>query len=164
MKKGLLTLFAAVTFFAASAQINQGTILVNAKSDLSFTSYSPKDGDTSSDFQIALKGGYFVIDNLAVGAQLGYFKDSEADDAGTSLGVFGRYYINGKFLLGAGVNANKYGDFSYTSIPLEAGYAAFITDNIAIEPTVTYEIQSGDQEGSQFGIAVGFSLYLNRGE
>lgn len=109
-----------------------------------------------------LKGGYFVIENLAVGANLGYFKDSEADDAITSFGLFGRYYVNGKIILGAGFNANKFGEVSYTSIPLEAGYAAFITDNIAVEPVVTYTLMSGDAEGSSFGIGVGFSLYLNR--
>lgn len=162
MKKGLFTLVAALGFFAASAQINQGAILVNAKSDLSFVSSSPDGGDSFNEFNIGLKGGYFVIENLAVGAQLGYYKHSEADDASTSFGLFGRYYVNGKIILGAGFNSNKSGDFSYTSIPLEAGYAAFITDNIAVEPVVTYELVSGDMEGSNFGIGVGFSLYLNR--
>lgn len=162
MKKGLFTLVAALGFFAASAQINQGAILVNAQSDLNFVSTSPDGGESYSQFNIGLKGGYFVIENLAVGAQLGYYKHSEADDASTSFGLFGRYYVNGKIILGAGFNANKEGEASYTTIPLEAGYAAFITDNIAIEPVVTYELMTGDAEGSNFGIGVGFSLYLNR--
>src|SRR5690606_1947571 len=106
MKKGLFTLVAALGFFAASAQINQGAILVNAQSDLSFVSYSPDGNDSFSEFDLNLKGGYFVIENLAVGANLGYFKDSEADDAITSFGLFGRYYVNGKIILGAGFNAN----------------------------------------------------------
>ncbi len=37
MKKTLLTLFAAITVFAASAQIEQGTILVGASSNFVFS-------------------------------------------------------------------------------------------------------------------------------
>jgi hypothetical protein len=164
MKKGLLTLFAALTFFAASAQIEKGAILVNGQSSLDFTSSKPDGGDSFSEITLGLKGGYFFIDNLAVGPQIVYYKHSEADDALTGFGLFGRYYVNGKIILGAGFNSNKAGDASWTTVPLEAGYAAFVTDNVAIEPVVSYELWSGDQKGSAFGLSVGISVYLNRGE
>lgn len=167
MKKSIVTL--VVMLFAAAgafAQIEKGAILVGASSNLGFTSYKPKDGDSFSAFNVDAKVGYFVIDNLALGVNLGYQKIDEASI--TSLGLFGRYYVNGKIILGAGFNSNKEdsgeSDFSYTSIPLEVGYAAFITDNIAIEPVVKYEMWSGDVEGSTFGLGVGFTLYLGRGE
>jgi outer membrane scaffolding protein for murein synthesis (MipA/OmpV family) len=164
MKKGLLTLFAAVTFFAASAQINQGAILVGGSSNLAFGSYKPKDGDGITVINLDAKAGYFIIENLALGVNLGYAKFDDLSE--TSIGAFARYYINGKIFVGAGVNTNKSDDgdtdFSYTSVPLEVGYAAFITDDIAIEPAIMYEMQSGDQEGSAFGVNVGISFYLNK--
>lgn len=163
MKKTLLTLFAAITVFAASAQIEQGTILVGASSNFGFSSTSV-DGidDNATSFNIDLRGGYFVIDNLAVGLTLGYEKfkwgDLEADQ--TSFGLFGRYYFQGKIFAGAGFQSVKSGDAdAETFIPLEVGYAAFITDNIAIEPSLNYVIGDGN---STFGLGVGFTLYLNR--
>lgn len=164
MKKTLLTLFAAITVFAASAQIEQGTILVGASSNAGFSSTSI-DGvdDNSTSFNIGLKGGYFVIDNLAVGLTFEYqkekFGDSEFD--ATGFGLFGRYYVNGKIFAGAGFQSIKFGDAdAETFIPLEVGYAAFITDNIAVEPSLNYVIGDGN---STFGLGVGFTLYLNRG-
>jgi hypothetical protein len=165
MKKTIVTL--VVMLFAAAgafAQIEKGTILVGASSNLSFISEKPKDGDGVSTIDLNVKGGYFIIDNLALGLNIGYNKFSEADDATTIFGLFGRYYINGKIFVGAGFNSAKQGDLSITQIPLELGYAAFITDNIAIEPAINYSMISGDYEGSQFGLNVGFTLYLNRGE
>jgi outer membrane protein len=171
MKKTIVTL--VVMLFAAAgafAQVEKGTILVGASSNAGFTSFKQKDADEStSQFNINAKVGYFVIDNLALGLNLGYTSVKDLGSS-TAIGAFGRYYVNGKIIIGAGFNSNKEKDdvsdtdFSYTTIPLEVGYAAFITDNIAIEPALGYTLYSGDLEGSAFGLNVGFTLYLNRGE
>jgi outer membrane protein len=168
MKKVLLTVFAALTVFVASAQIEQGTWLVGASSNAGFTSYNEDAGDFS-EFNINVKGGYFVIENLAVGLNLGYTKIDEASE--TTLGLFGRYYVNGKIFVGAGFNSTSV-DFgidgvdkaTYSTIPLEVGYAAFLNNVVAIEPSVGYQIYGGDREGAAFGINVGISVYLGRGE
>lgn len=163
MKKNLLTLLAVVVVFTASAQINKGTVLVGASSNLNLTSTDPDGGESSSVFALDVSAGYFVIDNLALGLNLGYEKNSELDDAAIIIGAFGRYYINGKVFAGAGVSTVKFGDASSTVIPLEIGYAAFITDNIAIEPSLNYSLWSGDfMEGSTIGLNVGLALYFNR--
>lgn len=163
MKKALLTLFAAITVFAASAQIEQGTILVGASSSAGFTSYNEDAGDYS-EFNINLKGGYFVIDNLALGLNLGYQKVDE--ESATTFGLFGRYYVNGKIFAGLGFNSTKvdFGDFDFsvTTIPVEVGYAAFINDVVAIEPALNYSIYGGDGEGASFGLSIGISVYLGR--
>lgn len=165
MKKVFLTLFAACMVFAASAQISQGTILVGASSNAGFTSYNEDAGDYSQ-FNIDLKGGYFVIDNLALGLNLGYTKIDDASQ--TTFGAFGRYYVNGKIFGGIGFNSTSVdlggSDATVSTIPIEVGYAAFINDAIAVEPALSYSILGGDAEGAAFGLNIGLTLYLGRGE
>ena len=165
MKKHLLTLvFALGAFIAAEAQINQGAILIGANSNFGFNSVSPDGGDSYSMFNLNGKVGYFVAENIAAGIDLGFNKIDE--ESLLTLGAFGRYYINGAIIVGAGFGTYKYddgdSDASATRLAFEGGYAAFITDNIAIEPTVNLGILSGDMDQTQFGLNIGFSLYLGR--
>ena len=143
---------------SAMAQIEKGAIFIGASSNFGYNNLSP---DSSSGFTVMnldLKGGYFIINNLAVGLNVGYVKIDEYSEM--SFGGFARYYIAGKFFAGAGFTSisPEEGD-STTEIPVEIGYAAFITDNIAIEPGLSYVIGDGYEK---FGPNVGFSLYLNR--
>lgn len=168
MKKVLLTVFAALTVFTASAQIEQGTWLISGSSNLGFTSFNEDAGDYSQ-FNIDVKGGYFVIENLAVGLNLGYDKVEETSL--TTFGLFGRYYVNGSIFGGLGFNSNSLDlgiddaeKVSFTTIPLEVGYAAFIGKVVAIEPAFNYTIYGGDAEGAAFGFNIGISVYLGRGE
>jgi hypothetical protein len=158
MKKLLFILLAVFAAGAASAQINKGSVLVGASSNMNFTSISPDNGDNYSIFDLSLKGGYFFIDNFTVGLNLGYQK---LDDFTIStFGLFGRYYYQGKFFGGVGFSVIDYeNQDSQTSIPFEIGYAAFITDNIAVEPSLNLGIA---EDNTSFGLRVGFSLYLNR--
>jgi hypothetical protein len=174
MKKTIVIVLALVAFVSAQAQIEKGAVLVGASSNLSFSSEKPKGGDAQSVFSIDGKAGYFFANNFAGGVNISFASTDGASSTG--IGAFARYYIGGKFFLGAGFsamsdkfeidlgNGNETIKTKYNQIPLEAGFAAFITDNIAVEPSLNYAIISGDMEGSRLGINVGFSLYLNRGE
>lgn len=167
MKKIHLTISILMLFAATSyAQIQKGSVLVGASSNLGFssTSYDGAD-DNFNVFTLDVKAGYFVIDNLAVGLNFGYNKFSQGDsDASTTLfGLFGRYYVNGKIFVGAGYSSLKLEDSDASnSLPFEVGYAAFITDNIAFEPSINYAIGLGDNESNTFGLNLGFALYFNR--
>ena len=161
MKKIVLTVFAAFIIMSASAQIGKGTVLLSGASSFDFTSNNEDAGDFS-EFTLGLRGGYFIMDNLALGLTAGYFKNSEIDDAATAFGAFGRYYVNGKILLGAGFTSQKFGDFSSSAISLEAGYAIFANEAVAIEPTLNYSMFGGDAEGAAFGLNVGISVFLGR--
>lgn len=158
MKKSLLIFIAVLTVGTASAQINKGSILVGGSSNLNFSSVKPDGSSSYSLFNIDLKGGYFVADNFTAGLNLGYQKiDSYSI---TTFGLFGRYYYQGKFFGGAGISIlSPEGGNSETLIPFEAGYAAFITENIAVEPSLNFSI---GENSNTFGLRVGFSLYLNR--
>ncbi|HEX5172209.1 MAG TPA: hypothetical protein VFW11_23695 [Cyclobacteriaceae bacterium] len=167
MKRTIL-LFLIVSILSVTgvvAQINQGTFLVGASSNLGFSSTSTEGSDNVNVFLLDLKGGYFVMDNLAVGLSLGYTKYSAGDFDGssTTIGLFGRYYIHGKIFAGLGFSSTDSNNSdSYNSVPFEFGYAAFVTDNIALEPSLSYSIGVGDNESNTFGLNVGFTLYFNR--
>jgi hypothetical protein len=166
MKKIVLTAIAACATFFASAQINQGAWLVGASSSAGFVSYNEDAGDYS-EFDITVKGGYFVIENLVAGLNLGYGK---SDDVSVSLfGVFARYYVNGKIFVGAGFDSQTLDTggsssikITVSQIPIEVGYAAFINDVIAVEPALNYTAYGSDGEGASFGLRIGLTVYLGR--
>ena len=180
MRKFILffVLFSLFAFGTSRAQINKGAWFVGASSALNFTSYSYKSGGSSlSSFNIDGRTGYFFMDNLTAGVTIGYSHVSQgsASVGLTTLGIFGRYYFQGKIFGGIGINtvsasyssSGSSSSSSSTTIPIEAGYAAFITDNIAVEPSLVWT--SGDTDGgnsisSSFAVKVGFSIYLNRGK
>lgn len=165
MKKFLLTAVVALCVaFGSQAQINQGTILVGAGSNFGFTNVSPDGGDSYSEFDLHGKAGYFFLENFGAGVKLDFDKVDEFSTFAFS--VFGRYYLNNVIILGASLGTYKVDndsfDASSTVLGLEGGYAAFITDNIAIEPTLNIDLYSGDIDATRFGLNVGFSLYLGR--
>lgn len=158
MKKYFLITIVCLIAGSAFAQIEKGTVLAGAASNLNFTSLSPDNGDNYSIFDLSLKGGYFFMDNVTAGLNLGYQKID--DFTVSTFGLFGRYYYQGKFFGGVGFNVVKYeNQDGQTSIPFEVGYAAFITRNIAVEPSLNLAI---GEDNTSFGFRVGFSLYLNR--
>ena len=169
MKKIFFTVISIYVFATtASAQIPQGTIFAGVTSNLSYssTSFDVTD-DNQNIFNIDLNGGYFVGDNILLGATFGYSSFSfgdidEFDDSATNYGIFGRYYVNGQIFLGLGYQAVKPEDIdAIGSIPFEAGYAAFITDDITIEPSISYAIGVGDNESDTFVFNIGFGIYFN---
>lgn len=166
MKKLLLVVVASIAFcLTSNAQISQGAILVGASSNFGFNSISPDGGDSYSQFDLHGKAGYFFAENIAGGLLLDFAKEDEFSQFG--FGVFGRYYVNGNIILGASLSTNKLdpgvGDgASFMGLGIEGGYAAFITDAIAIEPTLNIDLYSGDYDATRFGLNVGFAFYLNR--
>jgi hypothetical protein len=159
MKKMYLVIVAFCCISAASfAQIERGIWLVGASSNLGISSQSIPHSPGYTILTVNLRGGYFVVNNLVVGLNTRFTK---LDDSSTlALGVFGRYYIGGKFFLGGGITSIKPNSGNSTiEIPLEVGYAAFVTNNIAIEPSVNFSKGDGYD---LFGANIGFSIYFGR--
>lgn len=164
MKKITILAIAMCATIGAYAQFNQGRMLVGGS--LAFQSVTNKskfNGQSTTegkntDFSIAPQFGYFVIDNLAVGATLDFglskWKDDDGDYKSTATSFefqpTVRYYLPvGVFFQGQfGVGGGKYkeeddGDsdeekFNRTSFAGAVGYAFFLNDNIAIEPMIGY--------------------------
>ena len=126
MKKVLLSAVALLAFGFANAQEEEKGNGGFAKGDVfvsgAVTFGSSKTGDFKVNaFEIAPKVGYFVTENIAVGASVGLqslkFDDGAADatNSGLGLGAFGRYYFTpaDKFSLFAELG------FDYTSFDEE---------------------------------------------
>lgn len=172
MKKILVVVTMLVSSIAYG-QFESGGLVVGASSNLSFTSNS-QDGvdDNTNVFSLNTQVGYLVIDNLAVGALIGYENESQGDfsQSSTVIGPWARFYLGGAFIGAAyGSVSSKFdfgsgstGELSGGQLLFEAGYPIFIGDNVALEPALLYSSGSGDFEGSSsIGAAFGFTLYLD---
>ena len=195
MKK--ITILAIMMFGAlgAFAQFNQGRMLVGGSGEFSTETAKSKSGGTSvtqgrwTSFSLSPKFGYFVIDNLAVGAGLGltlakWADDDDNDNDYTYTSIefqpFVRYYLpQGIFFQGqVGIGSSKYNNDNnnedkagVASIALSAGYALFLSDNVAIEPLIGYRSKSlKDKEtdvkdiDSGIFLQIGFQIYLGNKE
>lgn len=114
---------------------------------------------------VGLDGGYFVADNLAVKAGLGYSSSWYRNVTGVDTWVFrvgGEYYINGKIpvevsYLGTS-KTNTINDPSY--LTTQVGYALFLSENIGVKPLVRYDFALTDNYRDVVSVGVGFGLYF----
>ncbi|ARV08744.1 hypothetical protein BTO05_03480 [Winogradskyella sp. PC-19] len=175
--------FAVLTVFAfsfsnaqdddSSGATSQGKWLIEANTGnamLGSTSFmfSSQDGNTT--YNLGLDGGYFVSDNLAIKAGLGF---GGADIGGSSASSFSyrlgaKYYLSGQFpitvdLTGASGDAveNITGDTPFW-LGLGAGYAWFVADNISIEPGLRYNLSLNEDftDEGVFQFNIGFALHF----
>lgn len=165
MKNLFLCFATMVMASAASAQIEKGTGLVGASSNFGFNNTNT---NSTSVLNLNLKGAIFVVTNLAIGIRLDYSQTNYTSNninlnsnfGSTTVGLFGRYYYLGKFFGGLGVTSTTPSSgSSYTAVPIEIGYAAFINSAIAVEPSFNFT-KSNSQ--NVIGINIGFTLYLHR--
>lgn len=160
MKKVLTVLCAVALGTAAMAQTDQGGWLFGAGSDLSFMSSKADNDqeDATSTFSLDVRGGYFVIDNLAVGLDVGFNSTTMGDfkTSGFGVGPFVRYFLPMKIFaeLGYQFGSQKqtldFGPpigeqevtFGTGALNIGVGYAAFLNDNVSIEPMIGYMMTS----------------------
>jgi Autotransporter beta-domain len=159
MKKAIL-MFATVSIVANSYSqlFEKGSIIMNGS--FSFYSSKFKESDVKySGFEIIPWGGYFVINNLAVGAMLAYEFDrikggvsnQKSTQNGFQVGPVVRYYLNnGLFAhttLGFGQikNTSEFGTSTSESKiktlewKLGIGYAIRLSERVFFEPIVGFK-------------------------
>jgi outer membrane protein len=159
MKKIILTVAAVFAFGFANAQeetknegFSKGDVFLSG----AFSLNSAKTGDFKENyFEIAPKFGYFVSDNIAVGAMIGYQSNKldngseDVSNTGLGLGAFGRYYFTpaNKFSLFAELG------FNYTSFDNEY----FIdSDGDIIVPGSSFESKE-----IGFGLGAGLNYFVS---
>ena len=172
MKK--MMIFVIVLLFLSSAYaFDKGTI--NAGGGLSFSSTKANsDADAATNFLLAVKGGYFIMDNLSLDLVLQYssWSQGDYDDSSTALGLGGRYFFMDKFYAGPAFLHTSSGDSDWSStanfLKLEAGYLHPLVENVYLDFGVNYQMGfgeyggdgAGDNEETAFNIAVGLEFFF----
>lgn len=188
MKKISLLLLAVLGLSGiapVSAQLQKGNIMVGA--NLANLGLRLQNDNTRISFSLSPKVGYFIQDNIVLGAEVGLGLDHQSvnsiytNEISYKIGAFGRYYISdprtillkhSRFFLEAntgitGNNVKTEGRPSVTTngfgIGVGPGISYFITPNVGLEALLKYDLGVGfgsSPTSHNFTIGVGFQIYL----
>lgn len=153
-------------FFAVGlvAQTEKGEIFVEANTGTLATgntsfSLSASDGNTA--WSIGVDGGYFIMDDLAVKAGIGYSDLGDFVDGTLVYKLGAKYYLDGNIPLGADLTGVSNDGNGASWFGLQGGYAIFLGDQVAIEPALRYNITLDEADAdSVFQALVGFVIFL----
>lgn len=178
MKKLLLSVIIGLAASGSFAQMSQGALMLGGNFDFNLRSGN-KISTTS--LSVAPTAGIFLVENMGIGASIG-FNTISSKSNGTSLGSssnffispFTRYYFSGNAFGQFDIPINLSStDYAFGS-KLKVGYDLFLTDNVAIEPSLYAGFYFGTNPNSnnlndnmkyQFlstGIDVTLQIFLNR--
>ena len=170
MKKLFLafSLMLACTF--ATAQTQQGGKFLEVgtsftPSTVSSTGINFTTTDKLNTFNVGAEGGYFVADNLALKAGLGYGDvayDGENLGSAFSYKVGVKYYAGGFIPLGVDFNGAevKGANENPNYVGLSAGYAWFVGDRVSFEPTLRYDLSTNDTYKNVFSAGLGINVFF----
>jgi len=171
MKKLVLAAFAMVAMaFNLNAQNSgataEGKWLIEANTNFGTahranTGFSLQAFDGNTVWNIGAEGGYFIMDDLAIKAGLGY-GDSDDTDGIFSYKLGAKYYIKSMIPVQLDLNGASFDGFSPLFVGIQGGYAVFLADNIAIEPGLRYDVDVNDDADGldNFSVNIGFSLFF----
>lgn len=124
------------------------------------TAFSLTSLDGSTTWSVGAEAGYFVMDNLAIKAGLGY-ADNDFSDGTFVYKVGAKYYIGGEFPVGLDFTGASSDGENANWVGAQAGYAWFVADNVSIEPTVRYNITLDENKAeSAFQGLIGFAFHF----
>lgn len=168
MKKIMLALFFSGTLSAVNAQTEKGDWMVGGNFRLNTS-------DNNTEIGLTPTAGLFVIENLAIGANLtiSYSKNGTRKLTDLGIGPFVRYYFtnaNVRPLLQGNLSfiteKTKIGNISSTNNGanyfLGGGAAIFISEQVSIDGLMGYYHSKVDgfSGGGGFALSVGFQVYL----
>lgn len=176
MKKIILSILAVAAFGTANAQeatsetggqTSKGKWLIEANTGnamLGNTGFYFASSDGESSYNVGLDGGYFIMDNLALKAGLGYGGDSATDSNILSYRLGAKYYVISKIpvtldLTGASI---KDAEENPMWLGIGAGYAWFLGKNVSIEPGLRYNhsLNENFTDEGVFQLNIGFALHF----
>lgn len=178
MKKIILSALLIMVFGFANAQdknggqTSEGKWLIEANTGFGAThsantgfQYTSIDGFTS--YNLGAEAGYFVIDNLALKAGLGFggIKQDGVDSSTRfSYKIGAKYYVIGKIPVQIDYSGSSIKNFedNPSYIGLQAGYAWFLGQNVSIEPGVRYNVSTANKYFYEdvFQLNIGFALHF----
>lgn len=158
--------------------ITAGNMIIGGNAGFSSYKETPDGGTVykSTSLNISPYFGYFIADNLAVGASLSYNWRKSGGNKNTSFG-FGpdvRYFFEMGLLLKTELLFDFY---SYASgskdrtiyIKPGVGYSIFLNPRVALEPCIVYQFGFGKYKSTmsdfkyktgEFGLEIGFTIFL----
>jgi len=185
MKKIYFSLILLSSALAGFSQTEKGSVLLGGT--INFTSTSTKgDGQSGTDskstlFTLNPMIGIFPANNFAVILNTSYATGSFNENGNSSsghtlqIGPLLRYYFPAsesvKFFAGAGIGWGSAENMTSTVYQFQAGPAFYISRILALEFNLSYQIAnmkysndiySVSNKESQFGISVGFMVYLGK--
>lgn len=169
----LLFLFSALSIHAQNPALTGGNVFLEANGRLgsSFGEYStvPMTGfslisiDETTIWSVGFEGGYFIQDQFAVKAGLGYL-DFDGQSSSFSYKVGARYYAASQIPLQVDVSGATMQDRTENPLwlGLQGGYAIFLTERISLEPSLRYMISLNEEFSGDniFEARFGFVLYF----
>lgn len=173
MKKILLFVaFAVMGLVNVNAQdaLSKGSVLIEANTGFgggtlahsANTGFGLVSVDGETIWSIGAEGGYFIADDLAIKAGLGY-SDSDFTSA-FSYKLGAKYYAASKFPLQVDLTGASWKDAEENPLwlGLQGGYAWFVADNISIEPGLRYNLSLNEDltDEGVFEFRIGFALHF----
>jgi hypothetical protein len=149
MKKLFTILCAGLLTVSLSAQTTESGAKFVECSDVLGISFA-----TGGGMAVALSGGYFVTDGLAITAGFGYAKVGDLEGA-MNLDLGARYYIGSLFPYVTYANIAE----EFRTLNLGAGYAWMLSDNVALEPMFNVDLGMEGQD-MEMDIRMGFAYFF----
>lgn len=167
----MVSLLIIAAAFTASAQTEKGTWLLGGSAQ--FSSSKQGEGDATTSISINPALAYFVAQNVAVGARLG-FQSVNDYYSQFSISPLVRYYFlslaanarlfgNGSFGFGSYKPSGEDGE-SFTQWELALGLACFLSKCVALETAIGYNSQKFKDVDAYktFALSVGFQIHFMR--
>lgn len=168
MRKLLFLVVALAAFTFTNAQTENGSIYLEVNTAFgagspSSTGFSYTSVDGESTYNFGAEAGYFIMDDLALKAGLGFGGDSAADSNTFSYKIGAEYFLAGKFPLQVNYNAASIKDLDENPsyLGLQGAYAWFINDSVSLRPGIAYNMSLNSdfyEDVLQFNI--GFAVHL----
>ena len=170
MKKKIFALVGVIALSSATlySQIEQGTFMLGG--DAYFNYKFPSGVKASSDLNFSPKVGFFIVDNMAIGASMSFnsFKGGSSFSVAPFMRAYYKENFYGQLQVGFGRSSFEVAGTTTTTsglnTELDLGYTIFLTDNIALDPALYYNFYTNASKygGSNLGMKIGFQLFLNR--
>jgi hypothetical protein len=152
-------------------QTSKGKWLIEANTGnamIGSTSFSYVSSDGESTYNVGLDGGYFIFDDFALKAGLGYGGDSFSSTNAFSYRLGVKYYAISMIpitldLTGASGDAvENFDGETPLWLGIGAGYAIFLGDNVSIEPGLRYNLSLNQDYSEEdiFQLNIGFVLHF----
>ncbi|MCX6316770.1 MAG: outer membrane beta-barrel protein [Bacteroidetes bacterium] len=174
MKKVIATILVITGVISAQAQTAKNDWMVGG-------SFRLNTSDNNTQIGFSPSAGLFILDNLALGGNLGvnYTKFGDAKSTSFNIGPFVRYYFTTE---SQAVRPILQGTFNFLTTKQTAinfsttntginffvggGAAMFISENVSIDALVGYDRTKIESQSGRGGFAfnVGFQVYLLKGK